>query len=345
MRLDASLGFETRSSGCPRSHVRRGGRRRGLWTAETSHDPFLPLTLAAEHTERLELGTAIAVAFARSPIVTAATAWDLARQSRGRFLLGLGSQVRAHIERRFGMAWSGRPVAQLREYVAVVRAAWEAWQSGTRPTFRGEFYRFTLMSPVFDPGPIDHPDIPIYLAGVGAGMTRLAGEVGDGLIVHPLHSRSYLSDVVIPAVTDGARAVGRDPGDVTIAASVIVATNEEEIAEARRTIGFYASTRRIGACSSSTAGAPPPMRWRSMRGAAAGRHSPTRSMTPCSTPSPSWPLPASCAWPSSGAPMGSSIAGRRTRRSEGPPGEDSRHELDATGRRDGRDLDADLHRR
>jgi probable F420-dependent oxidoreductase len=243
MRLDASLGFETPLASVP--EIAREAERAGvagLWTAETSHDPFLPLALAAEHTERLELGTAIAVAFARSPVAVAATAWDLARQSRGRFLLGLGSQVRAHVERRFGMPWSGRPVAQLREYVAVVRAAWHAWQTGERPSFRGEQYRFTLMSPVFDPGPIDDPRIPVYLAGVGAGMTRLAGEIADGLIVHPLHSRSYLADVVLPAVADGARSSGRDASAVTIAGSVITATSDEEVAEARRTIGFYAST-------------------------------------------------------------------------------------------------------
>ncbi|HUH17334.1 MAG TPA: TIGR03617 family F420-dependent LLM class oxidoreductase [Methylomirabilota bacterium] len=243
MRLDASLGFETTLD--QTASVARRAEEAGvaaLWTAETSHDPFLPLALAGEHTERLQLGTAIAVAFARSPLVTASTAWDLARQSRGRFLLGLGSQVRAHVERRFGMTWSGRPVAQMREYVAVVRAAWQAWQSGSRPSFRGEFYRFTLMSPVFDPGPIDHPRIPVYLAGVGAGMTRLAGEVGDGLIVHPLHSRSYVADVVLAAVADGARSTGRDAGAVTMAGSVITATSDDEMAEARRTIGFYAST-------------------------------------------------------------------------------------------------------
>lgn len=243
MRLDASLGFETALDEAA-SVARRAEEASvaALWTAETSHDPFLPLVLAAEHTERLQLGTAIAVAFARSPLVTASTAWDLARQSQGRFVLGLGSQVRAHVERRFGMTWSGRPVSQMREYVTVVRAAWHAWQSGSRPSFRGEFYRFTLMSPVFDPGPIDHPRIPVYLAGVGAGMTRLAGEVGDGLIVHPLHSRSYVADVVLPAVADGARSAGRDTGSVTMAGSVITATSDDEMAEARRTIGFYAST-------------------------------------------------------------------------------------------------------
>jgi probable F420-dependent oxidoreductase len=236
MRLDASLGFEL-----PLAEVadvamdaERAGVA-GLWSAETSHDPFLPLVLAAEHTRRIELGTAIAVAFARSPVAVAQAAWDLARLSGGRFILGLGSQVRAHIERRFGMPWSDRPVARMREYVAVLRAAWEGWQTGTRPTFRGEQYRLTLMTPFFDPGPIDHPHIPVYLAGVGAGMTRLAGEVADGLIVHPMHSRSYLADVVLPAIAVSGRRI-------TIAASVIVATTEDEIAAARRAIGFYAST-------------------------------------------------------------------------------------------------------
>jgi probable F420-dependent oxidoreductase len=214
----------------------------GLWTTETKHDPFLPLAAAATATTRIEVGTAVAMAFARSPLVTAATAWDLARVSGGRFILGLGSQVRAHVERRFGMPWSGRPVAQMREYVAVVRAAWSAWQHGTRPSFRGDTYRFTLMTPFFDPGPIEHPHVPVYLAAVGAGMVRLAGEVADGLIVHPLHSRSYLEDVIVPTLATATADAGRDAASVSVSASVIVATNDEEVAEARRTIGFYAST-------------------------------------------------------------------------------------------------------
>jgi probable F420-dependent oxidoreductase len=214
----------------------------GLWTTETKHHPILPLLAAATATTRIELGTAVAVAFARSPLVTATTAWDLARVSGGRFILGLGSQVRAHVERRFGMPWSGRPVAQMREYVAVVRAAWSAWQHGTRPSFRGDTYRFTLMTPFFDPGPIEHPHVPVYLAAVGAGMVRLAGEVADGLIVHPLHSRSYLEDVIVPTLATATADAGRDAASVSVSASVIVATNDEEVAEARRTIGFYAST-------------------------------------------------------------------------------------------------------
>ena len=238
MRLDASFGFTTSLAevGALARRAEEAGVA-GLWTAETSHDPFLPHVAAAEATERIQLGTAVAVAFARSPVAVAATAWDLSRLSDGRFILGLGSQVRAHIERRFGMPWSGRPVAQMREYVTVLRAAWEAWQTGRRPTFRGEHYRLTLMSPFFDPGPIDHPAIPVYLAGVGPGMTGLAGEVADGLIVHPLHSRAYLADVVLPAVARTGRR-----SSVAVAASVIVASTDDEVAEARRSIGFYAST-------------------------------------------------------------------------------------------------------
>ena len=243
MRLDASLGFEASLTDVP-DLARRAETAgvAGLWSADVSHDPFLPLAVAAEHTHHLELGTAIAVAFARSPLATAMTAWDLARLSRGRFILGLGSQVRAHVERRFGMTWSGRPVAQMREYVTILRAAWDAWQDGSRPAVRGEVYRFTLMTPAFNPGPIEHPAVPVYLAGVGSGMVRLAGEVADGLIVHPLHSRSYLGDVVLPAVLAGATHGGRQASAITIAASVILATTDDEIAEARRTIGFYAST-------------------------------------------------------------------------------------------------------
>ena len=230
MRLDASLGFDPPLADVPSiARAAEAAGVDGLWSADVSHDPFAPLVLAAEHTERLSLGTAVAVAFARSPLAMAMTAWDLARLSRGRFILGLGSQVRAHVERRFGMAWSGRPVAQLREYVSVLRTAWDTWQHGSRPSVRGEFYRFTLMTPAFDPGPNEHPDIPVYLAGVGPGMIALAGEVGDGLIVHPLHSRAYVGDVVLPAVHEGARRAGRPADAVIIAASVVCATSDEEV--------------------------------------------------------------------------------------------------------------------
>jgi probable F420-dependent oxidoreductase len=243
MHLDAALPFDVglAEAGDLAIAAERAGID-ALWSAETSHDPFLPLPAVAAATSRLHFGTAVAVAFARSPVATAMTAWDLARASNGRFILGLGSQVRAHVERRFAAPWSGRPVAQLREYVVVVRAAWEAWQTGTRPAFRGEHFRFTLMTPFFDPGPIDQPGIPIYLAGVAPPMLRLAGEVADGLLVHPLHSPAYLAEVIRPAVEEGARLADRSVADVALAPSVIVALDEGEIPAARRTIAFYAST-------------------------------------------------------------------------------------------------------
>src|SRR5262245_24375282 len=147
----------------------------GLWSSETQHDPFLPLAVAATVTSRLKLGTSIAVAFPRSPMITAHIAWDLQRASGGRFILGLGSQVKGHNERRFSVKYEA-PAAKMREIVLALRAIWDCWQNGTPLTFKGQFYRFTLMTPFFNPGPIEHPRIPIYIAGVNERMCRVAGE-------------------------------------------------------------------------------------------------------------------------------------------------------------------------
>ncbi|MBO9381581.1 MAG: TIGR03617 family F420-dependent LLM class oxidoreductase, partial [Roseiflexus sp.] len=166
----------------------------GLWTPETQHNPFLPLTLAADHTAEIQLGTAVAIAFARSPMVTAQVAWDLQAFSGGRFILGLGTQVKAHIERRFGMPWDP-PVPKLRDYIQALRAIWQAFQTGGKLDYRGQFYNHTLMSPFFNPGPITHPHIPIYIAGVNEGLARLAGELCDGFHVHPFHSVKYINDI------------------------------------------------------------------------------------------------------------------------------------------------------
>ncbi len=243
MELDAGIGLDTRLAEIPELAARADRLGFGaLWTAETQHDPFLPLALVAERTARIRFGTAIAVAFARSPTAVAQTAWDLAQRSEGRFILGLGTQVRAHVERRFGMAWSGHPVAQLRDYVQAVRAVWRAWQTGEPVRHRGPYYPVTLMTPFFSPGPIDHPDIPVYLAGVGEAMCGLAGEVGDGLIVHPLHSRRYLAEVVRPAVAAGAQRAGRDPGQVALSGSVLVGFGDAGREAVREQIAFYAST-------------------------------------------------------------------------------------------------------
>ncbi len=219
----------------------------GLWSRETVHDPFLPLLVAALATGRVRLGTAIAVAFARTPFAIAQTAWDLQRVSGGRLLLGLGTQVRAHIERRFGAEFE-HPAARIADYIRCLRAIWDTFQNGARPAYEGRFYRFTLISDFFNPGPIAHPKIPISLAGVGEPMARAAGEVADGFHVHPLHSPGYLRDVVRPAVVEGARAAGRDPAGVELITSVLIVTGatERERAEAesyaRQQIAFYAST-------------------------------------------------------------------------------------------------------
>ena len=213
-----------------------------VWSSETQHDPFLPLALVAEHTRRLRFGTAVAIGFARSPTVVAHTAWDLAHASGGRFLLGIGTQVRAHIERRFGMPWPESPAGQLREFIAALRALWGCWQTGDRLNLRGEYYKLTLMSPFFSPVAIDHPEIPVYIAGVNRALCRLAGEAADGFHVHPYHSERYLREAVLPAIDEGRRLADRLAGAVAVSVSAFAATDETEADFARSQIAFYAST-------------------------------------------------------------------------------------------------------
>jgi probable F420-dependent oxidoreductase len=242
MKLDAAL---------PPTHLRsvpeiaRAAEALGfsaLWTTETQHDPFLPHTLIAEHTTRLYSGTAVAIGFARSPATLAYSAWDLAQASSGRFILGLGTQVKAHVERRFGMPWPESVTGKLREQILAIRAFWDCWQNGAPLNFRGDHYKLTLMSPFFNPGPIDHPHIPIYIAGVNTGLARLAGETCNGFHVHPFHSPRYLSEVILPAITQGAEKAGRTRSDVTIAVSLFAATNDGQREFCRQQISFYAST-------------------------------------------------------------------------------------------------------
>jgi len=213
-----------------------------LWTQETQHDPFLPCTLIAEHTTRLNFGTAVAVSFARSPANLAYTAWDLAAQSSGRFILGLGTQVKAHIERRFGVPWPESVTGKLREQIQVIRALWDCWQNGTKLNFRGEYYKITLMSPFFNAGAIEHPNIPIYIAGVNTGLAKLAGELCDGFHAHPFHSVRYLREVLLPAIEDGAGKERRKTKDVSVSVTAFIATTPEEMNFARAQISFYAST-------------------------------------------------------------------------------------------------------
>jgi probable F420-dependent oxidoreductase len=212
-----------------------------LWTSETQHDPFLPLAIAAVGTQRIKLGTAIAVAFPRSPTVLAQVAWDLARASDGRFILGLGTQVKAHVERRFGAVWEA-PAPKLREMVLAMRALWSAWQSDGKINFRGEFFKITLMTPFFNPGPIDHPEIPVYIAGVNEQLCRVAGELCQGFHVHPFHTAKYLREVVLPNVEQGAARAHRTRQDLELSSAVFVASGEAEREAVRRQISFYAST-------------------------------------------------------------------------------------------------------
>src|SRR6476620_11634532 len=201
----------------------------GIWSAETSHDPFYPLLVAAEHTEKIELGTGIAVAFARSPMTLANTAWDLQGYSDGRFILGLGSQVKAHIEKRFSMPWS-HPAARMREFVLAMRAIWANWQDGTPLRFEGEFYRHTLMTPFFNPGPLECGPPKVFLAAVGEKMTEVAGEV------------------CIPALERGWEKAGKARQDFQLSGSLFVVTGNtgEEVAKARagtkQQVAFYGST-------------------------------------------------------------------------------------------------------
>jgi probable F420-dependent oxidoreductase len=220
---------------------------RGLWSAESAHDPFLPLVAAAHDTSTVELGTAIAVAFARNPMNLAHTAYDLQTLTGGRFLLGLGSQVRSHIERRFSMPWS-QPAARMREFVEAMRAIWSAWATGDRLYFRGDFYSHTLMTPFFAPPPSPFGPPPVYLAAVGEHMTEVAGAVCDGLLPHPFTTVRYLRERTLPAVERGLHTSGRSLEKFSVSLSGLVASGrtEEEMAVAirgaKQQIAFYGST-------------------------------------------------------------------------------------------------------
>jgi probable F420-dependent oxidoreductase len=219
----------------------------GLWTAETSHNPFLPLTHAAGATSTINIGTGIAVAFARSPMVIANTAWDLAEQSQGRFILGLGTQIKAHVTKRFSSTW-GVPVPQLREYIQSLRAIWDTWQNGTPLRYIGEHYRFTLMTPFFSPDPMPYANIPIYIAGVNEGLCKLAGELCQGFHVHPFHTTRHLKEVIIPSIQTGADKAGRKREDIKLTCMIFVVTgrDQQEITNnaimTKSQIAFYAST-------------------------------------------------------------------------------------------------------
>jgi len=217
------------------------------FSAEISNDPFFPLLLAAEHSRRVNLTTAICVAFARNPMILANLAHDLSQYSRGRFTLGLGSQIEPHITKRFSMPWS-KPAARMREFVLALRAIWNAWYAGGELDFRGEFYQHTLMTPMFTPSQRDFPAPRIHVAGVGPRMTEVAGEVADGLIAHGFTTEKYLREVTLPAVARGLAKAGRSRSDFDISAPIIVVSGMDEAAflESRQIVkmqlAFYGST-------------------------------------------------------------------------------------------------------
>ena len=247
MRVDGPLVTQALRDVPDAARALEAGGYDGTYTFEGPHDPFLPLVLAAEATERLELTTAVAIAFARSPMTLANQAYDLQLLSGGRFHLGLGSQVKAHVERRFSMPWSA-PAARMRELVLAVRAIWSAWQDRTPLRFEGEHYRHTLMTPFFDPGPNPHGVPKVWLGGVGPRMTEVAGEVADGFLVHPFCTERSLHEVTLPALERGRARAADAAGPIELALPVMIATGvdaaalDQAVATVRAQIAFYAST-------------------------------------------------------------------------------------------------------
>ncbi len=249
MKVDGGIGNDLHKAGAQAKEVEAAGYS-GAWTAETAHDPFFPLLLAAEHTEQLQIGTSIAVAFARNPMTLANIGWDLQSYSKGRFMLGLGSQIKPHITKRFSMEWS-HPAARMREMIMAMRAIWDTWLNGTPLDFRGDFYTHTLMTPFFTPdaaemAPYGPPKI--YLAGVGEKMTEVAGEVCDGFLCHGFTTEKYLREVTIPALERGRAKAGKtmEGFEIVGPSFVVTGTNDKEMDAAatgtRRQIAFYGST-------------------------------------------------------------------------------------------------------
>ncbi len=249
MKVDTGISGSISNAGGRAAELEARGYS-GLWTAETAHDPFLPLAVAAERTSEIELGTSIAVAFARNPMLLANIGWDLQALSQGRFVLGLGSQIKPHITKRFSMEWSS-PAARMREMVQAIRVIWDTWENGTKLAFRGEFYKHTLMTPFFTPDASELGDFglpKIFLAGVGELMTEVAGEVCDGFFCHGFTTEKYLREITIPALEKGRTAAGKSMDDFQIVGPsfVVTGTTDEEMEQAatgtRQQIAFYGST-------------------------------------------------------------------------------------------------------
>ncbi len=226
MKIDGGIGFDPVGIAAQAAKAEASGYD-GVWSAETNHDPFLPIAIGAGATETLEFGTGITVAFARNPMTLAVVANDLQLLTKGRFMLGMGSQIKPHITKRFSMPWS-HPAPRMRELILAIRAIWRAWETGEKLAFRGEFYTHTLMTPFFDPGPNQYGNPKILLAGVGQHMTEVAGEVADGFLVHGFTTERYLREVSLPSLERGAAKVGKTRADLTISYPGFVVTGADE---------------------------------------------------------------------------------------------------------------------
>jgi probable F420-dependent oxidoreductase len=246
MKIDGGIGFDPSGMAAQAVKAEESGYD-GVWSAETNHDPFLPIAVGASATEKLEFGTGIAVAFARNPMTLAVLANDLQLLSKGRFMLGMGSQIKPHITKRFSMPWS-HPAPRMRELILAIRAIWKTWETGEPLAFRGEFYTHTLMTPFFNPGPNPYGNPKILLAAVGELMTEVAGEVGDGFLVHGFSTERYLREVSLPALERGAAKAGKTLADLTVSYPGFVVTGPDDKSMAaaakgvREQIAFYGST-------------------------------------------------------------------------------------------------------
>ncbi len=246
MLIDGGIGFDADKIGEQARRVEDDGYD-GAWAAETGHDPLLTLAVAAGATEQLELGTGITVAFGRSPMITATMSNDVQVLSKGRLLLGLGSQIKPHIERRYSMPWS-HPAARMREYIQALHAIWDCWQEGTKLDFKGDFYTFNLMTPFFNPGPNPYGKPKVFLAAVGELMTEVAGEVADGILVHGFTTEQYLREVTLPAIDRGLAKAGRDRSafQLSYPGFVVTGDTDEQMEQATKAvkaqIAFYGST-------------------------------------------------------------------------------------------------------
>lgn len=247
MKVDCAVMVDDPRDAGPASTTLEAQGYDGAFVFEGRHDPFLPICVMAERSERIELITAIAVAFARNPMTLANLGYDLQLHSKGRFILGLGSQIKPHIERRYSMPWS-KPASRMREMVEAIRSIWRCWQEGEKLDHRGEFYQHSLMAPFFNPGPNPYGTPPIFLAGVGPVMTRVAGEVADGYFMHPFHTEEFLANITMPSLNAGFESGGRPRSEFEVSAQVIVVSGKDEAAleeakvGAKTQISFYGST-------------------------------------------------------------------------------------------------------